>query len=140
MARGARRSSTSPSAPAVTQHAEANQAAARSPTAGGDAPAAGPDAPEEVATLRAQIEALQLRLAAAPAGGGQQGGGGAAAATAQSTTPARSRELTLRERLKRMRTANMLGISERQAARRTTPADTRCHESAQRAGSTEHTD
>ena len=43
-------------------------------------------------------------------------------------------------RLKRKRTANMLGISERQAARRTTPADTRCHESAQRAGSTEHTD
>ena len=42
--------------------------------------------------------------------------------------------------LLRMRTANMLGISERQAARRTTPADTRCHESAQRAGSTEHTD
>ena len=42
--------------------------------------------------------------------------------------------------LTRMRTANMLGISERQAARRTTPADTRCHESAQRAGSTEHTD
>ena len=92
MARGARRSSTSPSAPTVTQHAEANQAAAQSPTAGGGAPAAGPDAPEEVATLRAQIEALQLRLAAAPppAGGGQQGGGGAAAATAQSTTPARS--------------------------------------------------
>ena len=90
MARGARRSSTSPSAPAVTQHAEANQAAARSPTAGEGAPAAGPDAPEEVATLRAQIEALQLRLASAPAGGGQQGGGGAAAATAQSTTPARS--------------------------------------------------
>ena len=44
------------------------------------------------------------------------------------------------ERLKRMRTANMLGISERQAARRTTPADIRCHESAQGAGSTEHTD
>ena len=63
----------------MTQHAEANQAAARSPTAGGGAPAAGPDAPEEVATLRAQIEALQLRLASAPAGGGQQGGGGAAA-------------------------------------------------------------
>ena len=43
MARGARRSSTSPSAPTVTQHAEANQAAAQSPTAGGGAPAAGPD-------------------------------------------------------------------------------------------------
>ena len=49
-------------------------------------------------------------------------------------------ESSRREQLKRMRTANMLGISERQAARRTTPADTRCHESAQRAGSTEHTD
>ena len=49
-------------------------------------------------------------------------------------------ESSRRERLTRMRTANMLGISERQAARRTTPADTRCHESAQRAGSTEHTD
>ena len=43
-------------------------------------------------------------------------------------------ESSRRERLKRMRTANMLGISERQAARRTTPADIRCHESAQRAG------
>jgi hypothetical protein len=49
-------------------------------------------------------------------------------------------ESSRHERLKRMHTANMLGISERQAARRTTPADTRCHKSAQRAGSTEHTD
>ena len=74
----------------MTQHVAANQAAAQSPTAGRGAPAAGPDASDDVATLRAQIEALQLRLASAPAGGGQQGGGGAAAATAQSTTPARS--------------------------------------------------
>ena len=51
MARSGRRSSTHPSALAVTQHAAAKQTAA---------PAAGPDAPGEVATLRVQIEALQL--------------------------------------------------------------------------------
>ena len=43
-------------------------------------------------------------------------------------------------RPKRMRTANMTCISDRQASHRTTPGDTVYHGSAQSAGSAEHTD
>ena len=63
-----------------------------------------------------------------------------AATRTRTRTRTRTLTLTLTPSPSPSLTLTRCGISERQAARRTTPADTRCHKSAQRAGSTEHTD